>query len=463
MRGRGAAIGRAQAHFDDGSFLADLTRRVAFASTSQEPERAATLRAYLDDEVAPTLTPLGFTCRVLDNPKGPPALVAERMENPAYVTALLYGHGDTVAGQDAQWRDGLQPWQVVVEGERIYGRGTADNKGQHSVNFAALAAVLQERGALGFNCKILIEMGEEVGSAGLRELAERHRGDLLKADVLIGSDGPRIAPGEPTLFLGARGGYPIDLVVDLRAGAHHSGNWGGLIANAGIVLAQALATITDARGTILVPEWRPPLPQSVRQVLAGVEVDGGDGPAVERDWGEPDLSPAERVFAWNSFEVLAFLTGTPERPVNAIPGRARAYCQLRYVVGTDVDDVLPALRRHLDRHGFAKVGVERGRSSFFKASRLDPADPWVQWAKRSLERSAGKLPTILPNLGGSLPNDIFADVLGLKTLWVPHSYAGCCQHAPNEHLLAPILREGLGLMAGLFWDLGDPDTPQPPY
>jgi acetylornithine deacetylase/succinyl-diaminopimelate desuccinylase-like protein len=464
MAGRAAAIGRAQAYFDDGRFLADLTRRVAFASTSQEPERAAVLRAYLDDEVAPTLQPLGFTCRVLDNPAGPPALVAERIEDPAFVTVLVYGHGDTVAGQDAQWRAGLRPWQVTVEGERIYGRGTADNKGQHSVNFAALAAVLQERGALGFNCKILIEMAEEVGSAGLRELAARHRDDLLKADVLIGSDGPRIAPGEPTLFLGARGGYPIDLVVDLREGAHHSGNWGGLIANAGIVLAQALATITDARGTILVPEWRPPLPQSVRQVLAGVEVDGGDdGPSIDRDWGEPDLSPAERVFAWNSFEVLAFLTGTPERPVNAIPGRARAHCQLRYVVGTDVDDVLPALRRHLDRHGFGNVDVQLGRSSFFKASRLDPADPWVQWAKLSLERTAGKLPTILPNLGGSLPNDIFTDVLRLKTLWVPHSYAGCSQHAPNEHLLAPIAREGLGLMAGLFWDLGDPNTPKPPH
>jgi len=461
---RAGAIARAQAYFDDGGFLADLTRRVAFPTSSQEPERAAALRAYLDDEIGPTLAELGFTCRVLDNPRGPPALVAERIENPAYVTVLVYGHGDTVAGQDAQWRPGLKPWRVTVEGDCIYGRGTADNKGQHSVNLAALAAVLAERGALGFNCKFLLEMAEEVGSAGLRELCERHGGDLLKAQVLIGSDGPRIGPAEPTIFLGARGGYPIDLTVALREGDHHSGNWGGLIANAGIVLAQALATITDARGTIQVPEWRPPLPQSVRQVLAGVEVDGGDdGPAIDRDWGEPELSPAERVFAWNSFEVLAFLTGTPERPVNAIPGSARAHCQLRYVVGTDVDDVIPALRRHLDRHGFANVAVERGRSSFFRASRLDPSDPWVQWTKLSLERTAGRLPTILPNLGGSLPNDIFTDVLRLKTIWVPHSYAGCSQHAPNEHLLAPIAREGLGLMAGLFWDLGDPNTPQPPH
>jgi acetylornithine deacetylase/succinyl-diaminopimelate desuccinylase-like protein len=461
---RSDAVSRAYAYFDNGGFLADLTRRVAMPSSSQEPERASVLRTYLDDEIAPVLSKLGFICRVLDNPSGPPVLIAERIENPDFVTVLIYGHGDTIRGLDDLWRSGLTPWKVTVEGERIYGRGTADNKGQHSVNIAALEAVLKERGALGFNCKIMIEMAEEMGSIGLRELCERHSGDLLKADLLIASDGPRIAPDKPTMFLGARGGYPIDLIVDLREGAHHSGNWGGLIANAGTVLVQALATITDARGAIQIPEWRPPLPDSVQKALIGVAVDGGDdGPVVDPDWGEPNLTPAERVFGWNSFEILAFTTGTPDRPVNAIPGTARAHCQLRYVVGTKVDDILPALRRHLDRHGFGQVRAETGRSSHFYASRIDPADPWVTWVKASLERTAGSAPTILPNLCGSLPNDIFTDVLNLKTIWVPHSYAGCSQHAPNEHLLAPIAREGLGLMAGLFWDLGETETVRPAY
>jgi len=473
---RASAIARAHACFDDGRFLADLSRRVAIPSSSQEPERAAALRSYLDDEIVPALTHLGFVCRVLDNAQannqGPPVLVAERIENPAFVTVLVYGHGDTIRGLDDLWRPGLSPWRVVVEGERIYGRGTADNKGQHSINIAGLEAVLAERRALGFNCKFLIEMGEEVGSAGLHELCEQHRGGLLKADVLIGSDGPRNAAAEPTIFLGARGIYPFELVVNLREGSHHSGNFGGLLANPGIILAQALATITDARGAIRVPEWRPPLPQAVRQVLAGVEVDGGaDGPQIDRDWGEPDLTPAERVFGWNSFEIVAFSTGTPERPVNAIPGTAHAYCQLRYVVGTDVDDIVPALRRHLDCHGFGQgfgqgfghVEVRPGRGGHFYASRLDPADPWVAFAKNSMARTTGRTPTILPNIGGSLPNDIFADVLQLKTIWVPHSYAGCSQHAPNEHLLAPVAREGLGIMAGLFWDLGDADTPRPSF
>ncbi|MDH5539916.1 MAG: M20 peptidase family dipeptidase, partial [Rhizobacter sp.] len=95
----------------------------------------------------------------------------------------------------------------------------------------------------------------------------------------------------------------------------------------------------------------------------------------------------------------------------------------------------------------------------FQATRIDPDDPWVQWAVASIARTSGKQPAVLPNLGGSLPNDIFTDVLGLRTIWVPHSYPGCSQHAPNEHLPPQLLREALAVMTGLYWDLGAGQTP----
>ena len=86
---------------------------------------------------------------------------------------------------------------------------------------------------------------------------------------------------------------------------------------------------------------------------------------------------------------------------------------------------------------------------------MDPGKPGAQWAVSSVQRTCGQKPAFLPNLGGTLPNDAFSHVLGLPTIWVPHSYGGCSQHAPNEHLLAPIVREGLQIMAGLFWDLAE--------
>ena len=205
------------------------------------------------------------------------------------------------------------------------------------------------------------------------------------------------------------------------------------------------------------PNSTPPaIPDLVRQALADCVVDGGpDGPAIEPWWGEPGLTAAEKVFGWCNFEVLAFECGTPATPVNAIPPRAWARCQLRFVVGVDQDAVLPALRRHLDRQGLHMVKVAPSREEVFGATRLDPDDPWVVWAARSVEQTTGAKPAVLPNLGGALPNDIFADLLGLPTVWVPHSYPGCSQHAPNEHVPVALVREALEIMAGLYWDLGE--------
>jgi len=458
---REQAIQRAERHFDQGEFFADLARRVAIPTESQNPGRREDLRRYLAAEMQPSLESLGFRCRVLENSvvAGGPFLLAERIEDPSTVTVFSYGHGDVIRGQEALWRAGLDPWTLTREGDRLYGRGTADNKGQHTINLAALAAVLETRGKLGFNLKLLIETGEEIGSPGLREVCAQRR-EALRADVLIASDGPRLAPGRPTIFLGTRGAMNMDLSIDLRAGGHHSGNWGGLLANPGIILAQALAAITGPKGEIKVPEWRPQsLTASVLAALADCAVDGGaDGPAIDTDWGEPGLSPAERVFGWSSFEVLAFTCGNPDFPVNAIPPRASAHVQLRYVVGIDPADIVPALRRHLERHGHGAVKVTPARDGYFAATRLDPEHPWVRWTAQSLQRTSGIRPAILPNLGGSLPNDIFADLLGLPTVWIPHSYASCSQHAPNEHLLAPVARDALRLMAGLMWDLGESAT-----
>lgn len=454
------ALARATAHFDNGDFLAALQRRVALPTESPEPSRAPELRAYLEHELAPAFSALGYHTRLRPNPtgEGGPFLIAQRIEDPALPTVLGYGHGDVVRGYDAQWAEGLSPWQVTVRGDKLYGRGTADNKGQHSIHLAALAAVLAARGGrLGFNSTYLIEMGEEAGSPGLHAIAQAER-EALAADVFIASDGPRLAAHRPTLFLGSRGVINFKLSLRLRGSGHHSGNWGGLLANPAIVLSHALASLVNAHGVIQVPGLRPPpIPASVRAAIADLPVGGGpDDPAIDPHWGEPGLSPTERVLGWNNLEILAFKAGNPEHPVNAIPPAATAWCQLRFVVGTDWTHLAEHVRAHLDAQGFGAVQVEVEAGS--PATRLDPDTPWVRWAVDSMTRSTGQAPVILPNLGGTLPNDVFADILGLPTLWVPHSYPACAQHAPNEHLLAPVVREGLQLMAGLFWDLGEAET-----
>jgi acetylornithine deacetylase/succinyl-diaminopimelate desuccinylase-like protein len=454
---RTSAIDHAAHYFDSGTFRADLARRIAYRTESQEQKSAPTLRAYLGDEISASIARLGFESRIVDNPDAAhgPVLIAERRESDALPTVLMYGHGDVVRGYDAQWRKPLEPWSIGAEGDRWYGRGTADNKGQHSIVLGALASAIAAReGALGYNVKLLIETGEEVGSPGLHEICRRSR-DELGADVLIASDGPRLSAEQPTIFLGSRGCVNFTLSLRLRDGGHHSGNWGGLLANPATMLAHALAGMIGPEGTIAVDGLRsPPLPDAGRRTLPGIHVGGDAGdPEVDEAWGEPGLSPAERVFAANTLEILAMKSGNPDNPVNAIPPSAIAHCQLRFVVGTDWQCVEAHVRRHLAQRGWPMIVVNVEHA--VAATRLSPDDPWVKFAVASLERTTGKHVAILPNLGGTLPNDAFAEILGLPTIWIPHSYPGCSQHAPNEHLLAPVAREGLRMMAGLFWDLGD--------
>lgn len=461
---RDIALAAAATHFDSGSYFQNLAQLVAVRSESQNPGGTQALWAYLQHHIGPKLAALGFSCEVHDNPVQSstpgcpvpgPLLVASRHESNALPTVLMYGHGDVVRGQDAAWRRGQGPWTLTAVDDRLYGRGTADNKGQHCINIDALACVLKLRdGRLGFNLKWLFETGEEIGSPGLAAFCREQR-TALAADALIASDGPRVSRDRPTVFLGSRGMANFDLELSLREGAHHSGNWGGLLRNPGTVLAHAIASLVDARGCIRVAALRPPpIAADMRAALAGLQFGGDPGdPAIDVDWGEPGLSPAERLIAWNTLEVLAYTTGSPQHPVNAIPASAKANLHMRFVVGTDVQHLRAHVLSHLARHGFADVVVSEPET--MAATRLSPDNPWVRFALHSIELSTARPAALLPNLGGSLPNDVFADILGLPTVWVPHSYPGCSQHAPDEHLLASVARQGLQIMAGLYWDLGD--------
>ncbi|WP_234383288.1 M20/M25/M40 family metallo-hydrolase [Streptomyces dysideae] len=126
--------------------------------------------------------------------------------------ARLPGHA---VRQPGRWIEGRDPWTLTADGDRWYGRGAADDKGQHLVNLAALRLLLAEQGSLGFNLTFLFESGEETGSPGLAEFTATHR-ELPRADVLVASDGPRLDTATPTLFH-ALGRPPADNPLSARS------------------------------------------------------------------------------------------------------------------------------------------------------------------------------------------------------------------------------------------------------
>src|SRR5204863_1606250 len=135
-------------------------------------------------------------------------------------------------------------------------------------------------------------------------------------------------------------------------------------ANPATILANAIASLVDERGRMKLDALKPPrLTNQIRSYLADVEIrPTADEPALSENWGEEGLSAAERLYAWNTLEVLAMSSGNIDKPANAIPGRAQAILQLRFVVGTRADKVVEAIRAQLHGNGFAMVEVKPTQS-----------------------------------------------------------------------------------------------------
>ena len=203
----------------------------------------------------------------------------------------------------------------------------------------------------------------------------------------------------------------------------------------------------------------PRLSNQIRAMLADVKVEPtADEPALSPNWGEDGLVAGRAALCLEHARGAGDVVGQYRQAGERHSRRARAVLQLRFVVGTESTRSCRRSSGIFDSNGFSMVKVD-GATQSFAASRTDLGSPWIKWAADSIRQTTGKEPAVLPNFGGSLPNDVFSDVLGLPTIWVPHSYPGCSQHAPDEHILLSVTEEALDLMAGLFWDLGEMKRP----
>ena len=137
---RDQALSRIDKYFQTGEFETELNQRIAFKTESNLPNCDDALKSYLEKNLSPYLQELGFTCIIHSNPcaGAGPFLVAHRSEGEELPTVMTYGHGDVVAGYDDKRDDKISPWKITKSGKRSYGRGAADNKGQHTVNLASL-------------------------------------------------------------------------------------------------------------------------------------------------------------------------------------------------------------------------------------------------------------------------------------------------------------------------------------
>jgi acetylornithine deacetylase/succinyl-diaminopimelate desuccinylase-like protein len=390
--------------------------------------------------------------RLIDTP-GHPLVYADWLHaGPNRPTVLIYGHYD-VQPVDPLVLWETPPFEPVVksgpEGDDLYARGAADDKGQVFAHVKAIEALLAIRQMLPVNVKLIIEGEEEVGSPSLLAFVPEHP-DLLAADVCLISDTNMRSPQLPVIIYGLRGLWTGELTVTGPSGDLHSGSYGGIVHNPAQALCELLAALHDEQGRVTVPGFYdnvPGLADSERDLLAQVPFGEAELLAetgVPAAYGEPGYSLVERRGARPTLEINGIWGGfTEDGFKTVIPGQARAKISCRLVPNQDPDRIGDLIKSYLQEVAPASVTLHLEQGQGGAATVVDLDVPAMGAAVRAYQRGFGANP-IFSREGGSIPVvPCLQSVLQAPVVLMGFGLPDDNLHAPNEKFHLPNLYRGI--------------------
>lgn len=373
----------------------DLENLVRIESVSADPERAGEVQRSAEAVLA-LLEGEGCTGEIVrDGEHGAPAVIAHKPGPDGAPQVLLYAHHDVQPENDhADWDS--PPFEPTERGERLYGRGAADDKAGIAAHLGALRVFGDD---LPVGVTLFIEGEEEVGSETLPALLAAHR-ERLRADVIVIADSGNWDIGEPALTTSLRGLVRLDVEVRTLSHAVHSGMWGGLVPDAVMTLARLLATLHDDEGNVAVaglhsgpaadveyPEERLRAESGAAPGVAWI----GSGPVVERLWTKPAIS----------------ITGLDAPKVagasNTLVPAARARISMRIAPGDTAANALARLEEHLRAHVAWGATLTTTVVDTGEATQIDATGPAYDAARAAFTEAWGGTAPIDMGVGGSIP------------------------------------------------------------
>jgi len=438
-------------------FRAELDEFLRIPSVSAKSEHDADTRRAAE-WLSGRLEAAGLSSRLIETPWHP-IVLAEWRGAPAAPTVLIYGHYDVQPVEPLdEWES--PPFEPTVRDGRLYGRGTADDKGQLYMHVKALEAHLTARGSLPVNVVLVAEGEEEVGSPSFAPFLDAHR-ERLDCDVVVISDTGMFAEGVPSLGFSLRGLAYFEIHVTGAKSDLHSGEYGGAVANPGNALAKIVASLHTADGKVAVPGFYDDVLDWDEETRAQIRTLPHDDGAYRAELGvgalagEKGYSTLERLWVRPTCDVNGLLSGyTGEGAKTVLPNRAMAKVSFRLV-----PDQTPAKVRELFEKHVARVAPEGVR---VEVKELHGGRPWrakiegaaFEAAAQALEDTFGKRPVLMGG-GGSIPIvPEMEERLGATALLVGFSLPGCNLHAPNEWLSVAYYRKGIETLVRLYDNLG---------
>ena len=380
-------------------------------------------------------------------------------------TVLIYGHFDVQPeGNLEDWL--TDPFKMVIRGDKAFGRGTADNKGQHFAHLLAIGFLLEKYPEVfdNVNVKIILDGDEERGSISLPDVFKEHK-SMLVAEFVYVSDGPSLVHTAPTIVGSVRGIIAFEVTVTHNKSDLHSGNFGGIARSATRDLLALIETMVTTEGKVKISGFYDPviIPSGTEsEQLKQLE------PIYTRIISEHGIKRAP-VYDNNSTQMLnQFLPTLNINGIQAggvgkyrrtiIPNKATASIDCRLVPKMNPNAVKLLLMKHIEN--WAKENeIQNSVKVEFEATMAPVMNSLKSKYTKILKKSAttgfGSPPVLVPRLGGSLPTYLFPKYLKIPVFLVPYALPDENNHAPNENLDIPYFKSGVAMTVALLKNLAN--------
>jgi len=381
------------------ALLDDLTDLVAIESVSADPERLGEVEKSAQ-KTADLFAAEGFDVRIVRAFDGaPPAVVGEKKGPEGAPTVLLYAHHDVQPENDhADWD--TPPFVATRKGDRLYGRGVADDKAGIAMHVGAVRALRAiGDGELPVTVRLFIEGEEEVASATLPQLLEKFEDDL-RADVIVIGDSGNWDIGVPALTTSLRGLIRVDVELRTLDHAVHSGMWGGLAPDAIMALIRLLDTLWNEDGSPAIeglvsgPAAEVEYPEERLRAESGI-LDGvewvGHGSAVERMWTQPAVT------------VTGFDAPKVAGASNTLSHVARARVTVRIAPGDSGENAVARLQAHLEKNVPWGAQISTTVVDTGEPIALEASGPAYDAARAAFTEAWDGTAPIDMGVGGSIP------------------------------------------------------------
>lgn len=417
-------------------FLSELFELLRIPSVSADSKHTGDVRKAAE-YLLEKLKTAGVDKVELCETPGHPIVYGEKIINPAFPTVLVYGHYDVQPPDPLDlWTS--PPFEPVVKDDKIYARGSCDDKGQVYMHVKAFEA-MTKLNRLSCNIKFMIEGEEEVGSEHLAVFVKENKAKL-KADVILISDTAIISLDHPSITVGLRGLSYMEVEVTGPNRDLHSGVYGGAVANPINMLSKMIASLHDDKGRVTIPGFYDKVTQlsaadreainkapfSLNQYKTDLDIDDVNG--------EEGYTTVERTGIRPTLDVNGIWGGyTGEGAKTVLPSKAYAKISMRLVPDQDNDEITALFTKHFKSIAPKSVKVKVTALHGGQAAVTPTDSKAFKAASAAFEEVWGKRP-IPTRDGGSIPIvALFKKELGLDTVLMGFGLDSDAIHSPNEH------------------------------